>query len=215
MNKQIKTREGGTERDHGLQHERWLKGLVLSARQVCVSSVRLTTRWCVLANCCSYLLFLFSGKFIPCPVSRVLAHKNDSGHFSRTCRGNRSWVMTSSARFHLLFQIDLFPQQMQILIWFKFFSVPNLYPQAQPTVYPPPPNSHGQDQYQNYFGEGNPSYGWPEHPPPTAHSRGPFQHGYQEDPDCITFLRGWYVSLLALYTRWDWCVHSIHWTCQI
>lgn len=126
---------------------------------------------------------------------------------------NVSWeLFMIMTRFHAISRTPVISNRLilqLILIWFvQFFSVHNLYPQAQPTVYPPPPNPHGQDQYQSYFGEENPSYGWPEHPPPTAQSQGPFQHGYQEDADCITFLRGWYVCFSAFSVfAVRWCVH--------
>ncbi|TVU14808.1 hypothetical protein EJB05_38301, partial [Eragrostis curvula] len=89
----------------------------------------------------------------------------------------------------------MFPQ---LIPWFDF-TVPNLYPHVQPQVYPPPPNPQGQgyQQYQGYLGEENPSYssyGWSQHPPPAHSQQGPFQH-YQEDPDCITFLRGCFAGL--------------------
>ncbi|TVU14765.1 hypothetical protein EJB05_38258, partial [Eragrostis curvula] len=92
---------------------------------------------------------------------------------------------------------------------------PNLYPHVQPQVYPPPPNPQGQgyQQYQGYLGEENPSYssyGWSQHPPPAHSQQGPFQH-YQEDPDCITFLRGCnlqipiviMIGIKESYQNWD------------
>ncbi|EAY93930.1 hypothetical protein OsI_15704 [Oryza sativa Indica Group] len=71
-------------------------------------------------------------------------------------------------------------------------SVHNLYPYPQPRVYPPPPVSEGYG-YQTYFGEDNQeaSCGWSQQQP-SAPSDGPYNYGYNDDPDCLTFLRGWY-----------------------
>ncbi|XP_062224749.1 protein CYSTEINE-RICH TRANSMEMBRANE MODULE 7-like [Phragmites australis] len=68
--------------------------------------------------------------------------------------------------------------------------VHSLYPHPQPRVYPPPPNPQG---YQTYLGEDNSSYGWSEQQ--TAPSQGPFLYGYQDDADCVTFLRGCFAGL--------------------
>ncbi|KAK3144915.1 hypothetical protein QOZ80_4AG0319650 [Eleusine coracana subsp. coracana] len=77
--------------------------------------------------------------------------------------------------------------------------VHNLYPDVQPTVYPPPVNPQAQGyQYQTYFGEEDPSYGWPENRP--------FQHGFQEDPDCITFLRGCFFGLCCCCLLGQCCI---------
>ncbi|XBI92079.1 hypothetical protein VPH35_029235 [Triticum aestivum] len=62
--------------------------------------------------------------------------------------------------------------------------VHNLFPYPQASVYPPP-SSHG---YQTYLGEENPSYNWAGQPAPS--DRGPHLYSYQDDPDCLTFLRG-------------------------
>lgn len=69
---------------------------------------------------------------------------------------------------------------------FFFVQTCYLYPYPQASVYPPP-SSHG---YQTYLGEENPSYNWPGQPAPS--DRGPHLYSYQDDPDCLTFLRGWY-----------------------
>ncbi|XP_004977956.2 uncharacterized protein LOC101775898 [Setaria italica] len=79
--------------------------------------------------------------------------------------------------------------------------VHNLYPHAQPGLYPPPqapaanPQGGYQYQYQDCSGgaEQPPySYGrtWPGQPAPS--DAGPFY--YQDDADCITFLGGWSLS---------------------
>ncbi|KAG0525509.1 hypothetical protein BDA96_06G062800 [Sorghum bicolor] len=78
--------------------------------------------------------------------------------------------------------------------------VHNLYPDAQPQpgLYPPPPpppanpeRGYGY-QYQGYFGEAAnpPPYAgrWPEQAAPAPSDGDPFY--YQDDADCITFLRG-------------------------
>uniref|UniRef100_J3LXC8 Cysteine-rich transmembrane CYSTM domain-containing protein n=1 Tax=Oryza brachyantha TaxID=4533 RepID=J3LXC8_ORYBR len=64
----------------------------------------------------------------------------------------------------------------------------NLYPYPQPRVYPPPPVSEGHG-YQTYFSEENPSHGWSQQQS-AAPSDGPYNYGYHDDPDCLTFLRG-------------------------
>ncbi|XP_052153866.1 protein CYSTEINE-RICH TRANSMEMBRANE MODULE 6-like [Oryza glaberrima] len=75
--------------------------------------------------------------------------------------------------------------------WDSYSSqVHNLYPYPQPRVYPPPPVSEGYG-YQTYFGEDNQeaSCGWSQQQP-SAPSDGPYNYGYNDDPDCLTFLRG-------------------------
>uniref|UniRef100_A0A453BVR1 Uncharacterized protein n=1 Tax=Aegilops tauschii subsp. strangulata TaxID=200361 RepID=A0A453BVR1_AEGTS len=66
----------------------------------------------------------------------------------------------------------------------KPVSVRNLFPYPQASVYPPP-SSHG---YQTHLGEESPSYNWPGQAAPS--DRGPHLYSYQDDPDCLTFLRG-------------------------
>ncbi|KAF8667267.1 hypothetical protein HU200_052936 [Digitaria exilis] len=74
-----------------------------------------------------------------------------------------------------------------------FPSVHNLYPDAQPGLYPPPPPANPPEgyQYQDYFGGSEqPPYGhhgrWPGQAAPSE--AGPLH--YHDDADCITFLRG-------------------------
>ncbi|VAH31886.1 unnamed protein product [Triticum turgidum subsp. durum] len=66
----------------------------------------------------------------------------------------------------------------------RWFFVHNLFPYPEASVYPPP-SSHG---YQTHLGEENPSYNWAGQPAPS--DRGPHLYSYQDDPDCLTFLRG-------------------------
>ncbi|KAL6652796.1 hypothetical protein ACP70R_011721 [Stipagrostis hirtigluma subsp. patula] len=77
----------------------------------------------------------------------------------------------------------------------------HLYPHPEARVYPPPPpNPQDPQGYQRYMGEENPPphsyYGWSGQPAPAPalaeYGGNPhYQYGYQEDADCITFLRGW------------------------
>jgi hypothetical protein len=81
-----------------------------------------------------------------------------------------------------------------------------LYPDDQLGLYPPPTtttNPHGGYgyQYQGYFGEAaNPPYAgsWPQQRGAPSDG-GPFY--YQDDADCITFLRGWYVCMFHFLLR--------------
>ncbi|XP_025824578.1 uncharacterized protein LOC112900065 [Panicum hallii] len=81
-----------------------------------------------------------------------------------------------------------------------------LYPHAQPGLYPPPPppaNQHrGYQQYQGYFGGAeHPSHPWSEQP--AASDGGPFH--YQDDADCITFLRGCLAGLCCCWLLEQCC----------
>ncbi|KAJ1270733.1 hypothetical protein BS78_06G074000 [Paspalum vaginatum] len=77
----------------------------------------------------------------------------------------------------------------------------NLYPHAQPQpgLYPPPPppeqEGYQQYQYQGYLGgAADRARGWSEQAAPLSDDadagRRPFHYHYQDDADCITFLRG-------------------------
>ncbi|CAN6234833.1 unnamed protein product [Urochloa humidicola] len=85
--------------------------------------------------------------------------------------------------------------------------VHNLYPHAQPELYPPPPpppaaaNPQGayQYQYQGYMGgTEHPAYG--DH----AYAGSPLH--YQDDADCITFLRGCLAGLCCCWFLGRCCV---------
>ncbi|KAL6874385.1 hypothetical protein ACP4OV_013405 [Aristida adscensionis] len=82
----------------------------------------------------------------------------------------------------------------------------NLYPHAEARMYPPPPPNPPQDLqgYQRYTDKGEGShhpygdYGWPAEASSEYEGNPHHHYSYQEDADCITFLRGWYFCWVML-----------------
>ncbi|CAL5027797.1 unnamed protein product [Urochloa decumbens] len=79
--------------------------------------------------------------------------------------------------------------------------VHNLYPHAQPELYPP----GGYQYYQGYLGGAEqPPYGQAWSGQASPYDAGPLH--YQDDADCITFLRGCLAGLCCCWLLGRCCV---------